>query len=581
MNPKSIQCSVLSSTTSRTTEEAHAGASTKGIPTRYKQVGIHPRYKQERVEVEVPLHYKQERAEMEVHLLYKQERVEVEVPLHYKQEKVEGEVPRHYKQEERAEVEVHLHYKQERAEAEVPRHYKQVSEAQNGSHCAPAQQLCLIIFVFYCSICTGKGSGPVVEALENECLDDGPGGIPSCCFDGCRGRPTGLDQPSGTQCSTCDCDCPPIPEVFQCPFSPPPEPIIQEVTPCIMSASVQCYRNGRNGSRRPCADIRPMQFLQCSCPSSCASTFEFMYTAKSCGERPVAGASNCRDFGGEMPDTVGVIGTIRGREFYYNDNVKKDDKITFQDGNCIKNEMSLAVVDRNDRDRILQTIDLRTRCDDEGISLGDRFGAFEFTAYTCHDGTIQNCIKNLSFEVCAVNEKPSALSVSVMELDVKGQIINMLGDVSSLSVAADEASCSEEIREISICRTNNLDFVYLAYVEGSERNSPGSFGSFGSHGSSSSSDSDSGDVQSASADVRCSAEASARFHVDPPGLPPVGIFQETSEPSEPEPTREPRRDEPTSPRGKGGGARGYGRFFGRDYYRPRNAADYYGRGKGF
>jgi hypothetical protein len=320
-----------------------------------------------------------------------------------------------------------------------------------------------------------------------------------------------------------------------------------------------------------------MKFLQCSCPSSCANKLEFLYTAKGCQGRLVAGASNCQDFGGEMPETVGVIGTIRGREFYYNDNVQKDDKITFQDGTCIKNVMSLAVVDRNDRERVLQTIDLSTSCDAEGINLGDRFGAFEFAAYTCHDGTIQNCLKNLSFEVCAVNERSSAsaLTLDVMELDVKGELINLISDVSSQSVAANAASCSEDIRQISICRNKNLDFEYRAYVEGSERNIPDRLGSFGTEGSSSSSDS--GGVQSSAADLRCSAEASARFHVEPPGLPPPVIFQETEEPTETsEPTREPRRSE--SPRGKGGGGgRGY-RYFGRDYWRPSNIAP---RGKGF
>jgi hypothetical protein len=259
-----------------------------------------------------------------------------------------------------------------------------------------------------------------------------------------------------------------------------------------------------------------------------------------------------------MPETVGVVGTIRGREFYYNANVTKDDKLTFRDGSCIKNEMMLSVVDRNDRERVLQTIDVFTSCDERGINLGDRFGAFEFTGYACHDGNIQDCLKNLAFEVCAVNEKPEPLSLEIMELDFKGGVYNLLGDVSSLSVGENENPCFEERREISICR-RTLDFEYVAYAEGSEASG-----------------------------LSCSAEASARFEVAPPGLPPlkVEITQVEPEPEPapapaPDPTREPQRD--SIGKGGGEGALDYGRYYGRYYGRARGRA--YGRayayGKGY
>jgi hypothetical protein len=438
--------------------------------------------------------------------------------------------------------------------------------------------LCLII-MFHVRL-AGKGSGPNVETLDtDECFAD-DGAIPACCFDGCSGRPVGIDQPSGTDCQTCDCDCPPIPSVFQCPVTPEPEPesIIQAATPCEMSVTAECFRKSRDGRRRPCAKIRPMQFLQCSCPNSCASTFEFKYTAKGCGV-PVDGATNCRDYGGEIPENVGVIGTIRGREFYYNPNVNKDDILTFQDGNCIKNEMSLSVVDRADRERVLLTIDLFTKCSADGIQLGDRVGAFEFTAYECHDGTIQDCIKNLSFEVCAVNEKASSLRLQAVELEFKGTLSNLVGEVTSQSVEANDASCFEERRAISICK-RNLQFEYKVYAEGREM-------AFESNGS---------DVQSNA--LSCSAEASARFEVDPPGLPPleseIEIRQATARPTqEPEPTREPRRDDDENfgqGKGGGGGARGNaeGRYYGRargrgrgGRARGRNYGLGYALGKGF
>lgn len=59
------------------------------------------------------------------------------------------------------------------------------------------------------------GFGPPTGTAD--CTDLGPSDIANCCFSDCDGSEGGgIEQPSGIVCAACACNCPPIPQVYNC-----------------------------------------------------------------------------------------------------------------------------------------------------------------------------------------------------------------------------------------------------------------------------------------------------------------------------------------------------------------------------
>jgi hypothetical protein len=313
-----------------------------------------------------------------------------------------------------------------------------------------------------------------------ECSTYGtPGSIPTCCFSLCQGTEGGgIRQPSGTECAACDCDCPEIPRVFECPRD-----IVDTTTPssilndaCQVAVTVDCTVPGSTGLR--CGELEPLSSLTCNCPGddACPVGYDFIYTGNDCHGTLDDGVVSCFDSNAKKPAKVRIVVRGGGQQLF-NGVVLENEPIyvlgsgSGSSSSCIPERLQIEVTSATDFDVVYQVVVVNTQCNANGLWLGDSVGAFQFTGFFCQDATaLTTCLETVRFEVCALNEKNllAPFDLTRLDLDVNGVKSNMLRRKNSAGVVQNLAKrhCASEWRSINIC--NDLSFVATATADGDD-----------------------------------------------------------------------------------------------------------------
>ena len=196
-----------------------------------------------------------------------------------------------------------------------------------------------------------------------------------------------------------------------------------------------------------CDQIPPIASSTCDCSPDCATEVRMVYTASGCPQSD-AGYS-CVQTGTLDPQGSRVVVTSGGSIIFNGDIPLNGEAIITNGGQCVPEEFTVLISNVGSN-QVKQTVEVNTGCNQNGVELGTTFGGVDFSGYTCQNGESENCLTDVAFETCAINEGPIPLGITEYTLTLDGAVINVLE--GPISLLTGEAYCPpDEVVKISRC----------------------------------------------------------------------------------------------------------------------------------
>jgi hypothetical protein len=215
-----------------------------------------------------------------------------------------------------------------------------------------------------------------------------------------------------------------------------------------------------------CKSITSETELKCRC-TDCARELRFRYTGAKCPPQNSVGF-NCTNVTMTVPAGGARVVIRTGSDDLYDEEVLLgEDVVLVRAGKSCLPEILDVFVLRPSSSIVTQRFSINTGCAraGTGLALLGRYGAFNFSGYSCGSTSTHNCFVDVQHGVCAENEGTEEKTLSLFGLVVNGGVYDLLAGSSTNArkVPPGRSWCNGTVvTQFERCRMNTFRSVAIA-----------------------------------------------------------------------------------------------------------------------